>query len=94
VSDLPNYAVPLELDYPTGSWVYLVITTNYTDANVAVADGTPRVDIGSVHPMHLHDHDFVILAQGAAPFDPMTIKPKLDNPPRRDVLSLPPGAFA
>ncbi|KAK3315164.1 multicopper oxidase-domain-containing protein [Apodospora peruviana] len=94
VAELPGSSVPIELDYETGAWVYVVVTTNYTDADVASVGGTPRQNIGSVHPMHLHGHDFAILAQGAASFDPATVKPNLQNPPRRDVLSLPPGAFA
>lgn len=37
------------------------------------------------HPMHLHGHDFHILAQGAGFWDG---KIKLENPPRRDTVAL------
>lgn len=94
ISDLPDYAVPIELDYDTGDWVHVVVTSNYTAADVAAAGGTTRYDEVSRHPMHLHGHDFAILAQGFAPFDPVAVTPNLQNPPRRDTLNLPAGAFA
>ncbi|KAF4456524.1 hypothetical protein F53441_1356 [Fusarium austroafricanum] len=49
------------------------------------------------HPMHLHGHDFVLLAQGTNssqvddPNNPITLK--FDNPPRRDVALLPAGGY-
>ncbi|SPQ25362.1 56ba3eea-c91d-41ce-9e2b-5e6ba52fc50c [Thermothielavioides terrestris] len=94
VSQLPGYAAPIGLEYDTGAWVYVVVTSNYTDADVAAAHGMPRTNVATVHPMHLHGHDFAVLAQGRGPFDPATVTPKLANPPRRDTLNLPPGSFA
>ena len=45
--------------------------------------------------MHLHGHDFVILAQSTAPYNITTSINtfKFDNPPRRDVALLPRGGY-
>lgn len=40
------------------------------------------------HPIHLHGHDFYLLAQGRGPYDPSSAL-ALSNPPRRDVATLP-----
>ncbi|OAA80248.1 Multicopper oxidase, type 3 [Akanthomyces lecanii RCEF 1005] len=40
------------------------------------------------HPIHLHGHDFYILAQGNGPYD-SSAAVKLFNPPRRDVAVIP-----
>ncbi|KAF3020273.1 hypothetical protein E8E14_012886 [Neopestalotiopsis sp. 37M] len=57
-------------------WVYLVIETNMPVS----------------HPIHLHGHDFVILAQGSGSFDD-SITLNTDNPPRRDVAMLPGSGY-
>lgn len=58
-------------------WVYFVIST---------ALAVP-------HPIHLHGHDFYILAQqDNAVFD-SSVSLNLDNPPRRDVANLPVGGY-
>ena len=54
-------------------WVYFVIET------------TQAVP----HPIHLHGHDFFILAQGSGTFDSSSTTLSLTNPPRRDVAMLP-----
>ncbi|KAH8666935.1 putative extracellular dihydrogeodin oxidase/laccase [Xylariales sp. PMI_506] len=54
-------------------WVYFVIENNST----------------APHPMHLHGHDFWVLAQGNGTYDPSTTSLSLANPPRRDVVQLP-----
>jgi hypothetical protein len=51
-------------------WVYLLINTS----------------IPVAHPIHLHGHDFFILAQGVNPWDGTTISHT--NPPRRDTAML------
>ena len=73
----------------TAGYVYLVITsqnlTNPPDKNpVKVA-----------HPIHLHGHDFVILAQSTAPYNVSTSIESFNfnNPPRRDVALLPLGGY-
>jgi hypothetical protein len=79
---------PVFLDYDTGEWVYFVVMNNYTldSAN------TPRTIPRSVHPIHLHGHDFVILAQGDGIFT-KDVVPNLDNPARRDVVNCPIGGY-
>lgn len=56
-----------------GTWVYFVIETS---------NAVP-------HPIHLHGHDFYLLAQGSGSFDSATSSMTLTNPPRRDVAMLP-----
>lgn len=41
------------------------------------------------HPIHLHGHDFWVLAQGSGPWDGTTDSFKTINPPRRDTAVLP-----
>lgn len=81
-------AAPIVLDYDTGDWVYFVIANNYTLSDAH----TPRTIPRSVHPIHLHGHDFVILAQGDGEFTPDVV-PNLDNPARRDVVNCPIGGY-
>ncbi|KAI5794996.1 multicopper oxidase-like protein [Geopyxis carbonaria] len=54
-------------------WVYFVIET---------AQGIP-------HPIHLHGHDFFILAQGTGTYSSSDVTLQTDNPPRRDTAMLP-----
>lgn len=75
---------PIYLDYETGDWVYFVIENNYTLDSVDYLKTLPR----SVHPIHLHGHDFVVLAQGKGEFS-KDVVPKLNNPARRDVVNCP-----
>ncbi|AEO64417.1 multicopper oxidase-like protein [Thermothielavioides terrestris NRRL 8126] len=53
-------------------WVYVVISTA----------------LGVAHPIHLHGHDFFVLAQGTGTFDSSSVALNLDNPVRRDVAML------
>ncbi|RAH74886.1 extracellular dihydrogeodin oxidase/laccase [Aspergillus aculeatinus CBS 121060] len=48
-----------------------------------------QTTIPAVHPIHLHGHDFYILAQGLGTYDPSTVKLQTENPTRRDTLNLP-----
>ncbi|KAL9106234.1 MAG: hypothetical protein Q9227_008702 [Pyrenula ochraceoflavens] len=45
------------------------------------------------HPIHLHGHDFYILAQGTGTFDASTVTLETSNPPRRDVAMLPGSGY-
>ncbi|MCJ1467290.1 hypothetical protein MMC07_005914 [Pseudocyphellaria aurata] len=83
----PDYVVIPE-DYPEGSWVYLLIT-----ADPFAASGPRRLDIPASHPIHLHGHDFALLQQSTRNLTVNPPKPKLDNPPRRDVTLLPSGGY-
>ncbi|KAN0081885.1 Cupredoxin [Elaphomyces granulatus] len=57
---------------PENQWTYVVIETS---DNVT-------------HPIHLHGHDFYVLAQGNGTYDSSDIS-SLTNPPRRDTAMLP-----
>ncbi|KJZ76441.1 hypothetical protein HIM_04170 [Hirsutella minnesotensis 3608] len=41
------------------------------------------------HPIHLHGHDFYVLAQGSGFYMPKHVKLNKENPPRRDTVLLP-----
>ena len=58
-------------------WVYWVIDTK----------------LPVPHPIHLHGHDFYILAQAASAKYDSGVKLNLDNPPRRDVATLPASGY-
>lgn len=77
-----NYSNPAWND----GFVYLVITgRNLTSL---------KRPIPAAHPIHLHGHDFVILAQTNSTWDGVTIpKNDLINPPRRDVALLYSGGY-
>jgi hypothetical protein len=62
-------------------WVELLIT------------GPPEGTRIAAHPIHLHGHDFALLAQGNTSFDPATAVIKRNNPPRRDVALLPQNGY-
>ncbi|KAK8929104.1 hypothetical protein H634G_03373 [Metarhizium anisopliae BRIP 53293] len=58
-------------------WVYLVIETA----------------IGVPHPIHLHGHDFFVLAQGSGTYSSDTVALNTDNPARRDTAMLPASGY-
>ncbi|KAH6682559.1 laccase precursor [Halenospora varia] len=76
-----------------------------TDYNVVAIDQASSTDIwevlviedntgiGITHPIHLHGHDFWIIAQDTGTFDMSTTTMNLINPPRRDVASLPGNGY-
>lgn len=57
-------------------WIYIVIETT----------------LGVPHPIHLHGHDFYILAQASGTYSSSTTL-NLDNPPRRDTAMLPASGY-
>ncbi|KAI8297329.1 hypothetical protein K4K59_003506 [Colletotrichum sp. SAR11_240] len=71
-------------------WVYLVIT-----APEKSPKGSSRSFFPVAHPMHLHGHDFALLAQGknSSKLASNEVTLKFDNPPRRDVALLPAGGY-
>ncbi|KAI8653708.1 Laccase 2 [Fusarium sp. Ph1] len=71
-------------------WVYLVITA--PDAAVA---GKKKIFAPVAHPLHLHGHDFALLAQGndSKLIDRNEVALKFNNPPRRDVALIPAGGY-
>ncbi|KAF5863352.1 hypothetical protein ETB97_010232 [Aspergillus alliaceus] len=66
---------PGAIELPNANqWAMFIITTT----------------LGVTHPIHLHGHDFFVLAQGVGPFSTnSTLQTR--NPPRRDVAILPAG---
>ncbi|KAJ5167971.1 Cupredoxin [Penicillium canariense] len=58
-------------------WSYIVIETTLT---------VP-------HPIHLHGHDFFVLAQGSGTYSGSSDITSLTNPPRRDVAMLPSSGY-
>jgi hypothetical protein len=73
-SSIPPISGDLLLDVPNlGEWVYIILES----------------DIRLPHPVHLHGHDFFVLAQGQGPYAHGVSKVKFDNPPRRDTAMLP-----
>ncbi|KAF5013303.1 hypothetical protein FDECE_682 [Fusarium decemcellulare] len=72
-------------------WVYLVITAPSRN-NIT---SEKRTFAPVAHPLHLHGHDFALLAQGdnATDLDRNNVTLKFDNPPRRDVALIPAGGY-
>lgn len=79
---MPADTTPLFLDYEDDSWVYYLIQNNSTEV---VAN---HLFYRAAHPIHLHGHDFVILAQGDTNFNASDVTLNLNNPPRRDTAML------
>lgn len=70
---VPDYSGNLAIEVPNlGEWVYIIIES--------------PIPLG--HPIHLHGHDFHILARGYGTYD-SSVELNLSNPPRRDVAFLP-----
>ena len=65
------------IEFSTLQWVYLVVQTA----------------IPVPHPIHLHGHDFFVLAQGSGTYDSSTVTLNTDNPPRRDTAMLPASGY-
>ncbi|KUI60088.1 Laccase-2 [Cytospora mali] len=93
---MPDDAAPVYLDYAAGDWVYFVITSNFTSSpssSSSSAAGSHLNMPASVHPMHLHGHDAVVLAQGHGEFVASEVTPQLANPARRDTIDIPIGGW-
>ncbi|KAF2212680.1 hypothetical protein CERZMDRAFT_40654, partial [Cercospora zeae-maydis SCOH1-5] len=84
----PNVAA---VNYTNSAWndgfVYLVITAGNV-LNIPGKRGVP-----AAHPIHLHGHDFVILAQIDRQWDGTVPMMNTDNPPRRDTALLYAGGY-
>ncbi|KAF2875967.1 putative laccase precursor [Massariosphaeria phaeospora] len=78
----PEYAIQ-DYDYSNNEqFVYMVVNSGSTN---------PREKVGGHHPIHLHGHDFAIVAQGAGRYAHGTTVLNKTNPMRRDVAMLPAG---
>lgn len=74
----PGYSGDLNLDLPNlGEWIYIIIQS----------------DVPLPHPIHLHGHDFFILAAGSGTYAPGSTPLNLNNPPRRDTANMPAAGF-
>ncbi|KAK5124865.1 hypothetical protein LTR85_001055 [Meristemomyces frigidus] len=70
---IPEYSGNLAIEVPDlGEWVYVIIDS----------------PIPFPHPIHLHGHDFFVLAQGTGLYT-SAVELNLVNPPRRDVAMMP-----
>jgi hypothetical protein len=75
---VPSYSGNLMVDLPQmHQWVYIVIQSA----------------IPLPHPIHLHGHDFFILATGSGTYTPGSTLLNLQNPPRRDTANMPAAGF-
>ncbi|KAJ0362261.1 hypothetical protein COL154_006363 [Colletotrichum chrysophilum] len=89
----PEGYEPVYLNYTQESWVYWLIEGKFKDS----LDDDPsshkmyKNQAPVAHPMHIHGHDFVILAQSEKEFDgTVDLSPEVrNNPTRRDVALLP-----
>lgn len=52
-----------------------------------------QTSFAQAHPIHLHGHDFWVLAQGTGTYDASTVDLTLTNAPRRDVAMLPASGY-
>ena len=73
-------------------WIYIILSA-VGDSHAPI----PRRNfIPLAHPVHLHGHDFVMMAQQTRPFHPEDLTNGTfvyDNPPRRDTVLLPGGGY-
>ena len=82
---------------PASDNVYQLGSTSATQTNstewtiLVIEDLTPMVGIS--HPIHLHGHDFSILASGYQHWAGSTYGWQLTNPPRRDTATLPANGY-
>ncbi|KAK2614675.1 hypothetical protein N8I77_001481 [Diaporthe amygdali] len=72
---------------------YNVVSVNGTSSDWAMLVIQDKTGFGLFHPIHLHGHDFWIVAQAAGTFDPATTNLTTTNPPRRDVATLPGNGY-
>jgi FtsP/CotA-like multicopper oxidase with cupredoxin domain len=74
---LPDISGSLQIDLPTADeMVYVIIES----------------PIPLPHPIHLHGHDFWVLASGTGSYD-STVVLNLQNPPRRDTALMPTAGY-
>ena len=86
-----RHLVAVTADYTHDSWVELLIQ----GAELRNPPPPNRLVPAVAHPIHLHGHDFALLAQSETPYQPEEAAKLIqrDNPPRRDVALLPRGGY-
>jgi len=77
-NSVPDYSGSLLVQLPNANTIVYVIV---------------QTALPVAHPLHLHGHDFWILAQGPGTYDG-SVSVNLENPPRRDTALLPSSGFA
>lgn len=90
----PGYE-PVYLEQPQGKWVYWLIEGKFQESVDNSTKKIYKTQAPVAHPMHIHGHDFVILAQSDKELNGTIDIPKerLDNPARRDVALLPVNGY-
>jgi len=91
----PKGYEPVNLEYTNNSWVYFLIEGKFQDSldNMPGHKKIYKTQAPVAHPMHIHGHDFVVLASGTDEFNPNNFVPNVQNPPRRDVALLPVNGY-
>jgi hypothetical protein len=80
-------------NYTRDDWVYMIMSMSGKTVEKALKSKT---FIEAAHPMHLHGHDFAILAQQNRSYHPDDLTNGVfnyNNPPRRDVALLPANGY-
>jgi hypothetical protein len=85
----PKGYEPVNLDYEEDSWVYFLIEGKFQDSLDNSTRKIYKTQAPVAHPIHVHGHDFVVLASDDKEFNASEVKLDLYNPPRRDVALLP-----
>ncbi|KAJ4029619.1 hypothetical protein NW761_013768 [Fusarium oxysporum] len=91
----PKGYEPVNLEYKNGSWVYFLIEGKFQDSlnHMPGQHKIYKTQAPVAHPMHIHGHDFVVLATGTDEFNPANVTLQTVNPPRRDVALLPVNGY-
>ncbi|KAF2201219.1 hypothetical protein GQ43DRAFT_471972 [Delitschia confertaspora ATCC 74209] len=90
--DPSSWAAELSVNTTASSnneWIEILIS----GADLPQINDTAAAFPTLAHPIHLHGHDFALLAQSEQPYNEATVVIKRDNPPRRDVALLPAGGY-
>jgi FtsP/CotA-like multicopper oxidase with cupredoxin domain len=74
------------LTWPTE---YNIVSVNGSDSDWTMLVIQDSSGIGLFHPIHLHGHDFWVVAQDVGTFDSSSTTLTTTNAPRRDVATLP-----
>ncbi|KAI1327254.1 putative extracellular dihydrogeodin oxidase/laccase [Xylariaceae sp. FL0255] len=86
--NLWSYPTLLQVLDHNNTWVAEQNIQAFPEANtwgVFIVQTTKSV----AHPIHMHGHDFYVLAQGSGPYDASNTTLQMTNPPRRDTVLLP-----
>lgn len=89
-----NWSTP---KFPRGddqeSWVYFLTEGKFAESLDNSTRTIYKKQAPVAHPIHLHGHDFVVLATGTTEYNGTEIKLDPNHPPRRDVALLPVNGY-